>query len=371
MNIDRHNYEEYFLLYVDNELSSEERRLVEEFAQRHPDLREELDLLLQFRAEPDAGIAFPEKTALYKTTGAQLVNDANYAEWLLLYTDNELNAGEKAAVEQYVAGNPAAAAELGLLLQTRPEPETIPFPDKSVLYRKEEKVRYFPFRYWRAAAAVLLLGIGLATAWQLSSGHTTATGEMAGNGQPARKDTGNTTVKQELAANPSRNGAVKDEAARTITPAETTAGTNTVKKERDQKKLTLPVSNDKDKESGMAAVKKPSNNLPSPDQNPYANDAAYNSQPLASAKGQPLEKTTNLNPLTNPAVTIQAAQPSPIIQASYNTSNDEDGFAGNDGKKNKLRGLFRKVTRNFEKRTDIDPTDDNRLLVAGLSIRLK
>jgi hypothetical protein len=46
--------------------------------------------------------------------------------------------------------------------------------------------------------------------------------------------------------------------------------------------------------------------------------------------------------------------------------------AGNAGKKNKLRGFFRKVTRTFEKRTNIDPTDqDNRLLVGGLAIKLK
>ena len=45
---------------------------------------------------------------------------------------------------------------------------------------------------------------------------------------------------------------------------------------------------------------------------------------------------------------------------------------GNDGKKNKLRGFFRKVTRTFEKRTNIDPTDqDNRLLVGSLAIKLK
>jgi hypothetical protein len=41
------------------------------------------------------------------------------------------------------------------------------------------------------------------------------------------------------------------------------------------------------------------------------------------------------------------------------------------GKKNKFRGLFRKVTRTFEKRTNIKATDDeDRLLVAGLAIKL-
>jgi hypothetical protein len=56
------------------------------------------------------------------------------------------------------------------------------------------------------------------------------------------------------------------------------------------------------------------------------------------------------------------------VNASY--KNDAELEQPND-KKNKSRGLFRKIARTFEKRTSIDPTDDNKLLVAGLAIRLK
>jgi anti-sigma factor RsiW len=45
INIDRNNYEEYFLLYVDNELTPVQRLAVEEFINNHPDLKEELELL--------------------------------------------------------------------------------------------------------------------------------------------------------------------------------------------------------------------------------------------------------------------------------------------------------------------------------------
>ena len=44
MAITRHNYEEYFLLYADDELSAAERREVEDFLELHPDLVGELDV---------------------------------------------------------------------------------------------------------------------------------------------------------------------------------------------------------------------------------------------------------------------------------------------------------------------------------------
>jgi hypothetical protein len=138
MNITRHNYEEYFILYMDNELTQAERRMVEDFVLLHPDLKEELDLLQQFKLTPDTDIVFAGKAELLKGQEASMVNLSNYEEYLLLYTDNELNPAQKvAAVEQFAAENLAVQKELDLLRFTRLQPESVEFPDKASLYRRE------------------------------------------------------------------------------------------------------------------------------------------------------------------------------------------------------------------------------------------
>jgi hypothetical protein len=62
--------------------------------------------------------------------------------------------------------------------------------------------------------------------------------------------------------------------------------------------------------------------------------------------------------------------------ASVNTKTENNTDAiyasESDGKKNNLRSFFRKVTRNIEKRTGIDPADeDGKVMIAGLAVKLK
>ncbi len=66
MQINRHTYEEYFLLYTDEELNAEERAAVEKFVEEHPELKEELEILGQSVFIPDENIVFGNKEVLYK-----------------------------------------------------------------------------------------------------------------------------------------------------------------------------------------------------------------------------------------------------------------------------------------------------------------
>ena len=79
MEINRHNYEMFFLLYADNELDAAERKVVEAFVVLHADLKEELQSLVQTRLSADEIIPFLHKAALYKSTSS-LITIHNYEE---------------------------------------------------------------------------------------------------------------------------------------------------------------------------------------------------------------------------------------------------------------------------------------------------
>src|SRR6187551_1601596 len=97
MNINRHNYESYFLLYIDNELPVAERKAVDEFVQANPDLREELVMLQQSILQP-GDIVFKEKERLIQYESG----DINMQEKLLLHLDNELLSLEKIELEALI-----------------------------------------------------------------------------------------------------------------------------------------------------------------------------------------------------------------------------------------------------------------------------
>ncbi|MDP4130125.1 MAG: hypothetical protein Q8939_08180 [Bacteroidota bacterium] len=65
MTINRNNYEEYFLLYIDRELGDAERQMVEDFVRRHPDLEKELAALRQTVVLPP-DLVFEHKEALLR-----------------------------------------------------------------------------------------------------------------------------------------------------------------------------------------------------------------------------------------------------------------------------------------------------------------
>lgn len=159
MNISRHNYEEFFLLYVDNELTAAERKIVDAFVAVNPDLQEEFNLIQQSTFTADAKLDSNFISSLLKPVAEET---SISEEQLLLYIDHELKAEEQKAVEQAIEKNPHLQKELQWLKRSTFEADkSIVFPDKSLLYKEAQPARVFYMgtaaRRWAVAAAVIVL----------------------------------------------------------------------------------------------------------------------------------------------------------------------------------------------------------------------
>lgn len=159
MNINRLNYENYFLLYVDGELSAAEMQAVESFAAENEDLADELDKILQTKLPEDFGDTFENKSILLRTVSKQ-INEINCEEKFLLFVDNELSAEEKNETLDFVTANPQFQAAFLAIKQTQLPLETICFPDKDALYRKEtDRKPVILMQWWKLAVAAALIGV--------------------------------------------------------------------------------------------------------------------------------------------------------------------------------------------------------------------
>ena len=130
MKINRNNYESFFLLYIDNELSAEEKTEVENFLLKNSDLSDEFDLLRDTKLADEGLTIFEHKELLYKSTALH-IDTENCEEWFLLYTDNELSTDEKESVDRWLSNNPTYKPALEVLLHTQMPKETIVFSTTS------------------------------------------------------------------------------------------------------------------------------------------------------------------------------------------------------------------------------------------------
>jgi hypothetical protein len=159
MNINRLNYENYFLLYVDGELSAAEMQAVEGFATENKDLADELDMLLQTKLPAEADYPFDNKSILFRTASLH-INSINCEEKFLLFVDDELNDQEKKETIEFVSTHPQYQAAFDAILETKLPAETISFPNKDALFRKDaERKPVIVMQWWKLAVAAALIGI--------------------------------------------------------------------------------------------------------------------------------------------------------------------------------------------------------------------
>src|SRR6201986_1495633 len=108
--ITRDNYQEFFLLYVDNELPAADRSMVEEWVTANPDLQEEWESLLSCRILPEEELVFRDKQSLLRVAGE--IEESNYQDYILSYIDDELNDQDRQMVESFFSLFPSKRLEL-------------------------------------------------------------------------------------------------------------------------------------------------------------------------------------------------------------------------------------------------------------------
>ena len=158
MEITQHNYEHYFLMYIDNELSGEERAAVNDFIMQYPNYANKLEALQQLKISPDT-LIYENKFSLYKLSEQD--------EQSITYLDNEMTSEEKASFENKLSANTSLQSTVkqwqGAFLTTPTNIEIAP-NFKNSLYKNSAQIKPLwatvTLRRWASVAAILLVVIG-------------------------------------------------------------------------------------------------------------------------------------------------------------------------------------------------------------------
>jgi len=362
--INRDNYEEFFLLYADNELSSANRKLVEIFVSQHPDLEEEFSMIRESHLTADHEIVFENKDLLLrKIFENAIINDSNYEEYFLLYTDNELDKAARKDVEAFAARNPARLESLQLFQQTKLTLDTeIQFKGKETLYRSEKEPRLILLPWLRIAAAAMVL---LLAGYFVSHFRRPARADMA---HSAPGNNGKTRTALDASADQNKKEAPVVTSG-TPAPLNQLAGgkkkTENIlfrpdqrqeeKRRENSNRESFPVQTD-ELATGNNLQLKPARL----DNKEIVTLADQKNEPLGD---KPLANTlpnlvaANMLPPAFAAASEQAGinYVAEAIEKENSAPSGEDIFVANiSPKKNKLRGIIRRVSRVFDKSANTD-----------------
>ncbi len=343
-SISRNNYEEYFLLYADNELNAEERLALEQFLLAHPDLQPELDLLLSTKLPLELMSMENKESLLAHAMKLNTVDEA-----LLLYIDNELTQTEKKRVEARLKIDKAYQLQYNALLQTKPgTPDKIVYPFKKELYRFEETKRFSLYWVRVAAAVIIFLGMGIFV-FTYQQKPIVDSAKIEQDKKPVPLEPANTDVAID-AGNPN------EVEPTVIKIGQTDDVPNVVRhiKKKSQIPIKKKIITNPDKSIDQVA----------------ANNGAIqtNNKNIATAEKQ---KNTPQQIINTPAVTPNSVASFNDHTTSPVTAELRDVVKTGNEKKSSLKGFLRKATRFIERRTNISTTNENNeLLIGAVALKL-
>lgn len=166
MNINRSNYEIYFLDYLDGNLPDDQIDDFLDFFEKNPDLNDELKSVSSIKL-PKISYVFQEKEALKKN---ELTGSSIFDYHAVAFMEGDLEEEDQSLFLAQIANNREKERQFDQFLKTKLQPDVgVVFTDKERLYKKPAK-KVFLIWVGRAAAAILLL-IGTWTFLNIQQGH--------------------------------------------------------------------------------------------------------------------------------------------------------------------------------------------------------
>jgi hypothetical protein len=349
------NYEEFFILYMDNELDAAQKQEVEEFLELHPDLRSEFDILMSLKL-PTEEYSFNKEALLsgqMKGVGAD--------EELMLYIDEELLADRKKILELELASNNNYRLQLELLQKTKLDAsETIAYPNKEELYHREVKV--ISIRVWMRVAVALVLVTALGLLYFLSDSTTAPAGpDLANNGQSV-----NTQPKDVATPPPATASSAENDGS----------PMNETNKGQEPKMASKSIDAPKPAQPAILREPQPENNLIARVEMPTEENNTVQELPV-ERRTEVIDTRSMSGSVTNTELDQQTVNNFPVTSESSIRTTDSYASAfgeekDSDAAKGSVKGFLRKATRLIEKKTGFDPTnEDGELLIGALAVKLK
>ncbi len=164
IDINRNNYEEYFLDFLEGSLSPSEEDLLMSFLNNNPDLKEELELLNDI-PEIKTEETFLEKTALKKSVNNVGNNSDNFNELCIARIEDDLSKEECNEFDSFINENNKRKNEFELFKLTKVKADhNIVFKNKQELKKSTFGLFMIKNRYSIiSAAASIIIALALFT----------------------------------------------------------------------------------------------------------------------------------------------------------------------------------------------------------------
>lgn len=380
------NYESFFLMYADNELSPAERLEVETFAATTPELQAELEVMLM-TVLPQEPEVFINKSILFKTK-----ESGNLQENMLLHLDTELAPQAIKQLDESLAAHPEFAAEYEIFKKTKLDPnDRIEFPYKAGLYKHSEP-RVIYMRWAKMAVAAVLVAAGLYTGARFINENDSNNQESATTARILTPIPADSQIPAPAKVDDIANTTTRDDAG--STPAVTQPANNATiaAPARNNNTATASVAGGIKQQSAAVGVKEPVLlNGDVKKNNPPGNDMAHLATPAPGNKDKLPETLIRINDKAIAALINQPGQKTiePIVDKDLtprkNTDNNariamlDDELNRNNNHilllneekltRSKTGGLLRKIKRVVERNT-INKSGDE-IHIAGFSFAVK